>query len=340
MLPLYFISLNAQSWRNYRFKSLGTSLEQTEINNYCQSQGFSSNISSYWSIYSTSPLIVGEIYQLLYEGDELRYYYLEQIIYSNIYDVNTANEEDVLGPILVSCPDSDGDGVPNNLDQCPYEAGPSSNYGCPEYPSLQKTTYQLYNKTTEEIVYDNGDGDPNNNSTPWVLRNNEYRVRFRFKNVGAGRFLNGDMVMHWSNDSQYYNSDYDCELDYAIIGSVEPNNESYVDFTFGVNVFNQICYDNRYVTNGKTYYLLFRIINSDQIGDGVLGVLKLKYSTADVASKSPIEPYQLQSFDFSGNQVLSKEVKNKEEEEQAIQSLPKGNYIIKSNNETYKVSKD
>lgn len=32
---------------------------------------------------------------------------------------------------LNGCPDTDGDGVPNNADRCPREPGPSSNGGCP-----------------------------------------------------------------------------------------------------------------------------------------------------------------------------------------------------------------
>ncbi|MFL1011119.1 CARDB domain-containing protein [Flavisericum labens] len=33
-------------------------------------------------------------------------------------------------------PDADGDGVPDTSDNCPNEAGPSSNSGCPTYPDL------------------------------------------------------------------------------------------------------------------------------------------------------------------------------------------------------------
>lgn len=37
---------------------------------------------------------------------------------------------------VVSCPDRDGDTVPDNIDRCPDRAGPLDNWGCPEYKKI------------------------------------------------------------------------------------------------------------------------------------------------------------------------------------------------------------
>jgi outer membrane protein OmpA-like peptidoglycan-associated protein len=41
-----------------------------------------------------------------------------------------------VAPVPVSCPDRDGDGVPDNVDRCPDVAGSWENHGCPPYQTL------------------------------------------------------------------------------------------------------------------------------------------------------------------------------------------------------------
>jgi len=54
--------------------------------------------------------------------------------------------------------DSDGDGIPDEYDSCPYEYGPPNNYGCPEVePDVSPELERLANLGME--AYENGDCD-------------------------------------------------------------------------------------------------------------------------------------------------------------------------------------
>ncbi|WIG93798.1 OmpA family protein [Myxococcus sp. SDU36] len=49
---------------------------------------------------------------------------------------------------VVSCPDRDGDTVPDNIDRCPDRAGPLDNWGCPQYEKvvIQRDKLELKEK--------------------------------------------------------------------------------------------------------------------------------------------------------------------------------------------------
>ena len=271
------------------------------------------------------------------------YYYLKSSYYYNSSDEDIMIEgTSSISP--VSFLDSDDDGIIDSCDDCPNEAGPSSNNGCEiTAPTLQKTTIRVINNTTNEVIYDNGDGLDDNNSLPvWINRKGDYTITFRYRNVGSARFNGGGtMTMHLSSDSSYKDDDFDCPLGFRGMGDLGIGLEGSQAFDLKVNTFNQVeACNNRYLSNGYTYYLLFRVTNSDEMGDTIMGNLLIKYSTAEVLSRNQTIPSQLEAYDFSGSQVLSKEVRSIEDKEQVIQSLPKGNYIIKANDETYKIKKD
>ena len=64
---------------------------------------------------------------------------------------------------------------------------------------------------------------------------------------------------------------------------------------------------------------------------------KTVQSNVDV--QDSIQPYSINIYNFEGQKVLTKEVKSIEEENQSLDSLKSGIYIIKSKNETRKVLK-
>ena len=51
-------------------------------------------------------------------------------------EVRTVTNETVVTNNVVSCPDRDGDGVPDSIDRCPDVAGPIENWGCPVYKKV------------------------------------------------------------------------------------------------------------------------------------------------------------------------------------------------------------
>lgn len=60
---------------------------------------------------------------------------------------------------------------------------------------------------------------------------------------------------------------------------------------------------------------------------------------SNVNVQDSIQPYSINVYNFEGQKVLTKEVKSIEEENQSLDSLKSGIYIIKSKNETRKVLK-
>lgn len=129
------ISLGQTTNRYHRLKALGTSLSSSEINSFCSGSTFQSRPTAHWNVISVNPLQVGKIYLFYhYERERNEYYYVEQYFnYATGDDGQTIFENDINPPVQVSCPepDSDGDGVPNSQDNCPNQAGPASNNGCP-----------------------------------------------------------------------------------------------------------------------------------------------------------------------------------------------------------------
>ena len=65
------------------------------------------------------------------------------------------------------CPDSDGDGIPDHLDECPYEAGPVENKGCPIDEEAKKDKAQ---KGIQSVHFETGKADLNAESYPILNR--------------------------------------------------------------------------------------------------------------------------------------------------------------------------
>jgi outer membrane protein OmpA-like peptidoglycan-associated protein len=63
-------------------------------------------------------------------------------------EVRTVTNETVVTNNVISCPDRDGDGVPDSIDRCPDVAGPIENWGCPNYKKvvIQKDKLELKEK--------------------------------------------------------------------------------------------------------------------------------------------------------------------------------------------------
>ncbi|MCX2679886.1 hypothetical protein OOZ15_08060 [Galbibacter sp. EGI 63066] len=199
-----------------------------------------------------------------------------------------------------------------------------------ELADIEITNLRIIRNGSTEIF------NSNTNSTPTLSYNNSYEFRYTLKNSG-GEAVDINLSKFFS-----YNSSFDQFNDYFIdddeISSISPGGQA--------TLKTYVTPGNGYigsasVTNNQGYYFIFSVVyeNSDNSLSEYENRVGFIYST-NTASKPPLKPYQVQTFDFSGNRVLSEEVNSKEEEEQVIQSLPKGNYIIKANNKTYKISKD
>jgi len=62
--------------------------------------------------------------------------------------VQSSPEPRIVTNEVVSCPDRDGDGIPDKADHCPEVVGPADNWGCPNYQKVvvKKTKLELKEK--------------------------------------------------------------------------------------------------------------------------------------------------------------------------------------------------
>jgi outer membrane protein OmpA-like peptidoglycan-associated protein len=70
--------------------------------------------------------------------------------------VRTVTEERIVN----SCPDRDGDGLPDDVDHCPDVAGPIDNWGCPRYEKVIVHKDKLELKEKIQFDWDEADIEP------------------------------------------------------------------------------------------------------------------------------------------------------------------------------------
>tara|TARA_R110002050_G_scaffold57866_7_gene130228 strand:+ start:15511 stop:16626 length:1116 start_codon:yes stop_codon:yes gene_type:complete len=129
---------NSLSWKYHRVILLGSTLQEAK-DNFCSNTTVNTTREKV-NIKIESPLINNSIY-LMDFGLGTKYYKIDTSSVEkgdSDYDLDTTNNTVVFSKTILNCPisDSDGDGVPNSSDNCPNEAGPSSNNGCPTFADL------------------------------------------------------------------------------------------------------------------------------------------------------------------------------------------------------------
>ncbi len=135
MLLVGIKSTYSQTSRYHRLRSLGTSISSSESNSFCSGSNFSNKPLAKWNIISNAPLQVNKVYRIFID-DEIKYYWVEQTFnYATDDDGETVHQNNI-NLHTITCPDNDNDGIPNTQDNCPNEAGPASNNGCPGNPEL------------------------------------------------------------------------------------------------------------------------------------------------------------------------------------------------------------
>jgi hypothetical protein len=106
----------------------------------------------------------------------------------------------VLAPDYIPAPpDTDGDGVPDDVDQCPNEAGPASNNGCPLPPP--DTTPDAFGFTSVSGVSQNTQVSSNvvtisgiDAPAPIGIAMGEYRINGGGWTSSSGQIVNGQTV--------------------------------------------------------------------------------------------------------------------------------------------------
>ena len=242
--------------------------------------------------------------------------------------------------------DNDGDGIPNSQDNCPNETGPASNNGCPIRPNLILKKLKIVDTNNNNTIFT---FPSNENITPKLQKGKSYDFIIEIENniVNSQTAQNVSLDILLSTSTQLYPDNnavvYAVATD-ANIGNIPARNT--IEKTFTVPIGNGIAASPD-LTNGKGYYLHFEIdrnnivpeTDEDNIYD--LGFIYSTSRTSPILTmynKDSEIKENIKVFNLSGIKVLEKQVISKEEENALLNQLPKGLYIVKKGQETYKVA--
>ncbi len=296
---------------------------------------------------SSNNLSIGKLYKFIDDDDRVRYLFISSLRSEPFGDRDSFRESQLTFQNIFC--DSDGDGIPNDDDNCPNEAGPASNNGCPTKPDLAFVTSKM---TISSQCVNDGNCDSNFedsldngefHSLPFQGR--EISMRPVVKNIGNAS-SSATKLKFYISENKTYESRNDSEINEINIPSRNPNAEyqgSIVNITwFDVN-------NTSIIQQGSSGYILLRIIDqgeSDLSNNLIalpiilnrqrnsIGIFPLNRFTSNNKEMSIINVYNIQ-----GMPVTQKNIYTKEDETLLIQSLPKGFYIIKNGDKTYKVAK-
>ena len=244
--------------------------------------------------------------------------------------------------------DSDGDGVQNYEDNCPNESGPASNDGCPGSPDLLIDVNNTF--------VNNPDCSSCNSRLADIGGN-----RYLLKPQGYGTSLdiriinNGNVTSSQSNIKYYLSSNStlgttdDSFGPISNFGTISPGNYS------DVSNISIDYYTISGILGGATgnYFILMALDEDDSNDESNesnnITPIPIRVSNSSSAklligknnfSQQNLdkERYSVSVYNFSGQQIFSKEVHGLQEENEIIKTLDKnGIYIIKSKDSTRKV---
>ncbi len=179
---------NAQTERYHRLRSLGTSLEQAELDNACNNQNFNHKPLANWNVTTINPLINRKIYKIFVD-DEIKYYWVERSFsYPTNDDGESIDADNILE--IIQCPDADNDGTPDIRDNCPNQYGPSSNNGCPIIDSDNDGVPDNQDNCPNEAGPSSNNGCPITGNADLVvdLDYSEALVNDSFKSISSSSF--------------------------------------------------------------------------------------------------------------------------------------------------------
>lgn len=235
--------------------------------------------------------------------------------------------------------DSDNDGVPDEQDNCPNEAGPSSNNGCPIPQGKPDLTLEDF-----IIIDDQGNQTgPNQQYAPSLKDNTSFDVIVKIKNIGNVRADNVQYYMLASTSSNNYPTPdiYGSPIQEFIsnqnIGSVNSGNIK----THQLNTdLSRVSY---LLNQDQANYFYIDIDQNNRIDEerenNNIYVILFYYLGA--GNKNSLKNYTITIFDMNGNKIKDAKIINKEQEQEVINNLPKGLYIINdtSNGKSKKIFK-
>lgn len=250
-------------------------------------------------------------------------------------------------------PDGDNDGVPDINDQCPNQPGPASNNGCPlpQNPNLavDLDASAVFSQCLScppplDAFFSSGKKHLIANGGTGSISFNKLEIR----NIGNTTSNSAKIDFYFSIDNSLSTSND------KLIKSINIPSRN-VNSSFGIqtSITGWDINNNGGLANGN-YFILVNIDAANSNNEGTSGeadnllTIPITYTTSNIFSiaspvliseqKSTEAPYKLEIYNIQGSIINNITVINKKEEDAYIQNLPKGFYIIKKDDETYKVA--
>ncbi|WP_103863582.1 thrombospondin type 3 repeat-containing protein [Aquimarina sp. I32.4] len=247
--------------------------------------------------------------------------------------------------------DSDGDGVQNYQDDCPNEAGPASNNGCPVVVRNSNLAVDLsasivHSQCVEcypvlDAFFNNGERHLVRDGTGSISFN-----RLEIRNIGNKVSNSARIDFYFSFDKKIGSSDKLVER--VTIPSRNPNS------SYGIKTSINGWDFNNNLANGD-YFILVDIDANNTNDEGTEGekdnllAIPIRYQGSIGRNSSILfhsfekggnifQEFLLSVYNINGILITHKTVTTKEEETALIKSLPKGMYIIKNGDKIYKVN--
>jgi len=218
-------------------------------------------------------------------------------------------------------------------------------------PNLRLKSLVIKNTTTSSTLYNYPNGSTN---TPTLKKDNWYDFIVSVENNGAGSASSVSLDILFTYNDRYPNTTFYSVASDSDIGDIDPARST--SKTFSVFVSYNIGVSPT-LSNNSSYFLNFDIDAQNKISetkeDDNISTMLFTYSSGSgkpgdpdgdctfcpqAKQDSTNKPYNLQVFNFTGQKIIDRMVKNINEENQIIENLPKKLYIVKSKNGDRKIS--
>lgn len=249
--------------------------------------------------------------------------------------------------------DSDGDGIQNYQDNCPNEAGPSSNNGCPTEP--QNPDLTIVSSKTSVGSSCNSDGNSCPTNLEDAINGNTHYISYPsgelsignivLKNIGNSQSSAGKLKIYASKNNTLETSS-DSKIREYNVPVINADTESTINSAIDITWFTIVNETNSGIEQGSIGYILIEVSSTDDndTGNNIISLpfILRKQSNKNLDNKlkySLHKPKEVKIYSIQGILISKKIVKTRDEEEIFIQSLPKGLHIVKDGTKTYKISK-
>lgn len=286
----------------------------------------------YVNIKGNTPLKSNRFYYLDF-GAGLDYYYLS---YSRKgphpdedYRIDSDNNIKKI-PCKNRPKDSDNDGVPDSQDNCPNQAGPASNNGCPLPQGKPDLVIDTSESTSLASGEDSSSVNLETNTTHYVYLGEELQIYLKVDNKGSAGSGNSKIGYYISTTNDINKAtQIKEEKFYRVPANSHQTTSSSLSYWHLSNTTGII---------GEAF-LHIKVDNANQLDEGRNGESNNVYSSRRLflinehrkskpGRNIPRRPVFMSINNFNGTKVKEVTINSKEEEQAILNSLPKGLYII------------